>query len=102
LFVIRHHGQTPRWLNAQQPYNLPKSLTPNFPQLPNLETLQMYKLNSNLTETQFNQVIELSKITGLNFATSLDCLGQSQWVIANALEMFKVHRGGIPSEAFVA
>jgi hypothetical protein len=74
----------------------------NFPQLPNLETLQMYKLNSNLSETQFQQVITVSKMTGLNFATSLDCLMQSQWVVENALEMFKVHRGVIPSEAFMA
>lgn len=104
MLILRHHESSPGWGNARQHLapqlqQLPANI---YPQLPPDDILAQYQQSLKLDPHKFDQVIQFSKLSGLNFATSLDCLTQSQWNNDAAFILFQTHKPNIPASAYLA
>ncbi|KAJ3034444.1 nuclear mRNA export, poly(A)+RNA binding protein [Rhizophlyctis rosea] len=85
----------------QAPSPQPAAATgPLAPQLPDMTTLAAMQAQNGLSNEQQNQVIEFARHTGLNYQFSLQCLRETGWNGAAALDAFTRVRHQIPEAAF--
>ncbi|KAI9098686.1 hypothetical protein DFS34DRAFT_618521 [Phlyctochytrium arcticum] len=73
---------------------------PPAPQLPDLATLRNLQMQHGLDDTRQHQVIEFSKVTGLNYSYSLQCLSETGWSMNDAMQAYQNVKANIPPEAY--
>ena len=56
---------------------------------------------SNINKDQHKLIIELSKITRLNYNMSIECLNSNQWNLDLALQNFEQVKQSIPADAYI-
>jgi TAP C-terminal domain len=74
----------------------------SYPQLAGYIQLMGYKSQFALEDQQFALVIQLSKLTGMNFATCVECLRLSGWDLEAAGNAFLGSKASIPAACFLA
>ncbi|KAJ3022417.1 nuclear mRNA export, poly(A)+RNA binding protein [Thoreauomyces humboldtii] len=112
--TIRHHRPNRQWAQfeapparaqssfSQQQYPIPSlpTIAAHPPQLPDPSVMAQLQTLHQLDDAKHAQLVKFSTITGLNYPTSLQCLSETGWVTAAAMQAYETVKGQIPPEAY--
>ncbi|TPX30156.1 hypothetical protein SmJEL517_g06215 [Synchytrium microbalum] len=110
-WTIRTWRANPSWKSvvARQPPHVTTSVPPPIagPIVPVVSAMTMaspgilaHRAQYGITDPQHNVVVTLASQTGLNYQFAWQCLVETGWDMARAVEAFTKMRADIPSEAF--
>ncbi|KAJ3156083.1 nuclear mRNA export, poly(A)+RNA binding protein [Irineochytrium annulatum] len=68
--------------------------------LPDENGLQMLKNALGMNDQQHEMIVQFAHQTGLNYQFALQCLNETKWVWAAAVDAFNTARPSIPPQAF--